>query len=244
MLDNNTNKVIWVGVAIGVVSLIAVGAFSLFPDSFKSISTPLQQEMTKSADVSAVDLNIKASNGNFDSMSANSDLVDYAYLGYMVHNPYVGNKIHTNYPTRAFQTDVIDGPYNKGILMEMYTNRDKLKYLRAANNVNSDYIEIRVHYKLKNGKILTKQQATDQHLDTASEAWFTGIMLGLRSDEYRWDKMERIQPTGDSEGIITLKYPKTKVGDVFEMYVRVGNMDFDELELNNLQITNASHKDK
>lgn len=97
---------------------------------------------------------------------------------------------------------------------------------------------------MKNGEILTKQQATNQHLDTASEDWFTGITVGLRSDEYAWNKMERIQPTGNSEGIITLKYPKTKVGDVFEMYVRVGNMNFDELELNDLQITNASHSDK
>ena len=38
MLDNNTNKVIWVGVAIGVVVLVGTAAIALFPsvtDSFK-----------------------------------------------------------------------------------------------------------------------------------------------------------------------------------------------------------------
>lgn len=31
MLDNNTNKVVWVGVAVGVVVVIAVGAIQMFP---------------------------------------------------------------------------------------------------------------------------------------------------------------------------------------------------------------------
>ena len=38
MLDNNTNKVIWIGVAIGVVTLVGAGAILLFPqitDAFK-----------------------------------------------------------------------------------------------------------------------------------------------------------------------------------------------------------------
>ena len=38
MLDNNTNKVIWVGVAVGVVTLVGAGAILLFPqitDAFK-----------------------------------------------------------------------------------------------------------------------------------------------------------------------------------------------------------------
>lgn len=38
MLDNNTNKVVWVGVAIGVVVLVGTAAIALFPsvtDSFK-----------------------------------------------------------------------------------------------------------------------------------------------------------------------------------------------------------------
>lgn len=32
MLDNNTNKVVWVGVAVGVVVVIGVGALALFPE--------------------------------------------------------------------------------------------------------------------------------------------------------------------------------------------------------------------
>lgn len=38
MLDNNTNKVVWVGVAVGVVTLVGAGALLLFPqitDNFK-----------------------------------------------------------------------------------------------------------------------------------------------------------------------------------------------------------------
>ena len=38
MLDNNTNKVVWVGVAVGVVTLVSAGAMLLFPqitDGFK-----------------------------------------------------------------------------------------------------------------------------------------------------------------------------------------------------------------
>ena len=32
MLDNNTNKVVWIGVAVGVVTLVGAGAMLLFPE--------------------------------------------------------------------------------------------------------------------------------------------------------------------------------------------------------------------
>lgn len=37
MLDDNTNKVVWVGVAVGVVAIIGVAAMALFPEVFKGM---------------------------------------------------------------------------------------------------------------------------------------------------------------------------------------------------------------
>lgn len=36
MLDNNTNKVTWVGVAVGIVAVLAIGAMTLFPQAISS----------------------------------------------------------------------------------------------------------------------------------------------------------------------------------------------------------------
>lgn len=39
MLDNNTNKVVWVSVAVGLVAVMASGAFTLFPSAMESVTT-------------------------------------------------------------------------------------------------------------------------------------------------------------------------------------------------------------
>ena len=44
MLDNNTNKVIWIGVAVGVVAVIGAGALTLFPDAFSSSHDLIRQK--------------------------------------------------------------------------------------------------------------------------------------------------------------------------------------------------------
>ena len=45
MLDNNTNKVIWVGVAIGVVVVIGVGALALFPEVTDEFKPMMRESM-------------------------------------------------------------------------------------------------------------------------------------------------------------------------------------------------------
>jgi len=41
MLDDNTNKVVWVGVAVGVVAIIGIAAMALFPEVFTGIKTKI-----------------------------------------------------------------------------------------------------------------------------------------------------------------------------------------------------------
>lgn len=41
MLDDNTNKVVWVGVAVGVVAIIGIAAMALFPDVFKGMKASI-----------------------------------------------------------------------------------------------------------------------------------------------------------------------------------------------------------
>lgn len=45
MLDENTNKVVWVGVAVGVVAVIGVAALALFPDVFKGMQDTITNKM-------------------------------------------------------------------------------------------------------------------------------------------------------------------------------------------------------
>lgn len=41
MLDDNTNKVVWVGVAVGVVAIIGIAAMALFPTVFDGIKAKI-----------------------------------------------------------------------------------------------------------------------------------------------------------------------------------------------------------
>ena len=46
MLDDNTNKVVWVGVAVGVVAIIGIAAMALFPDVFKNMKASIDTMIT------------------------------------------------------------------------------------------------------------------------------------------------------------------------------------------------------
>ena len=45
MLDENTNKVVWVGVAVGVVAVIGVAALALFPNVFNGMKDTITNKM-------------------------------------------------------------------------------------------------------------------------------------------------------------------------------------------------------
>ena len=49
MLDNNTNKVVWIGVAVGVVALLGVGALQLFPQVVNSAKPSIHRSMLVSS---------------------------------------------------------------------------------------------------------------------------------------------------------------------------------------------------
>ena len=49
MLDENTNKVVWVGVAVGVVAVIGVAALALFPNVFNGMQKTITDKMTSFA---------------------------------------------------------------------------------------------------------------------------------------------------------------------------------------------------
>lgn len=62
MLDNNTNKVVWVGVAVGVVAIVGAGALTLFPDAFSSSHDLIRQKQLVMADGST---NVLATSAKF-----------------------------------------------------------------------------------------------------------------------------------------------------------------------------------
>lgn len=84
MLDNNTNKVVWIGVAVGVVAVIGVGALTLFPDAFSSMKPTISSVMTVKADAgknllldtgkSFTGVGNNSFNGNFNSQGGRYDL--------------------------------------------------------------------------------------------------------------------------------------------------------------------------
>ena len=54
MLDENTNKVVWVGVAVGVVAVIGVAALALFPEVFKGMQDTITNKMKSFAGEGAI----------------------------------------------------------------------------------------------------------------------------------------------------------------------------------------------
>ena len=44
MLDNNTNKVVWVGVAVGVVAVVGVAALALYPQAFSGMKDTITEK--------------------------------------------------------------------------------------------------------------------------------------------------------------------------------------------------------
>ena len=42
MLDNNTNKTLWIGIAVGIVAILGIGAMTLFPDAMSGLKSDVR----------------------------------------------------------------------------------------------------------------------------------------------------------------------------------------------------------
>lgn len=86
MLDNNTNKVVWVGVAVGLVAAVGVSALSLYPQAFSGMKDTINESMTtfiKPSDEKNPSLEVKIPNSTvpnslssyyeYSSLSQNDD---------------------------------------------------------------------------------------------------------------------------------------------------------------------------
>lgn len=98
MLDNNTNKVVWVGVAVGVVAVIGAGALTLFPDAFSGMKTTISSVMTAKAN--AVVPTMMLSTVDKSSITPSS-ADEYAAFNAKSKFEWVGNSIHIVTPSSA-----------------------------------------------------------------------------------------------------------------------------------------------
>lgn len=67
MLDNNTNKVVWVGVAVGVVAVIGAGALTLFPDAFSGMKDTISSVMTPKANADKTQVTVDGVVDDYDT---------------------------------------------------------------------------------------------------------------------------------------------------------------------------------
>lgn len=56
MLDNNSNKTLWIGIAVGVVAILGIFAITTFPQLMASGHQTVRQSVSKN--MSAIDLDM------------------------------------------------------------------------------------------------------------------------------------------------------------------------------------------
>ena len=77
MLDNDTNKAVWVGVAIGLVAILGTGALAIAPDGFNVLKSPISKMSTGFANSSETKVPVVASNlqYNYDDSTKTATVV-------------------------------------------------------------------------------------------------------------------------------------------------------------------------
>lgn len=228
MLDNNSNKALWVGIAVGVVAILGIFAITVFPQATTSVHHTIRQSISKNMSATDLDINVKAENSQLISSSVSKDYVPSGFIS-KVRSGLVP-KSNVNLPP-------YDNNLNNGLFLEYYLNQDKLTYLTQTK---SDYVEFQVDYNYKNAKVLTFAEAQAKNLDTASSAQTTGFIVGGRSDKYKWTKYRSIKPSGSGAGTMTVQVPSGKDAALFELYFRITNMQFDSFNITGVRIMNAT----
>ena len=186
MLDNNTNKVIWVGVAVGVVAVVGAGALLLFPqitDAFKPM-------MRESMLVTQATPNTAASGPEGHLTYANNYVKFWdAYYFYLNKKPlevkphtyvYYGLDVHVDKDSLLFIDISNDNPNDKG----SYNDNDDENY-RKFSVLDSDGNEMVVN---SNG---------ESHLK-ADKLYHIMIKYRNSSDDTIYDK-----PLAIDNGVVT-----------------------------------------
>lgn len=83
MLGENTNKLVWVAIAVGVVATLGIGTFALYPDAFSVTKSAIVKEIdnftvtnsnnSTNSNVENVNLIVKSGDGSFPT-------IDYSEL--------------------------------------------------------------------------------------------------------------------------------------------------------------------
>lgn len=235
MGENEQGGMLRTVVVIGLIALIAaviVGGVVAAKASMQGTQTTALQSISKANSQKDIDFTLIGTNGKFDKIVSHSEFVSTGYFAHVVSGNEVNNDTSFSFPAYA------DGT-NWGIQVELYLNGQKVDYI--FHDSDSDYLELSLDYTVKNAKSLTYAEAKALNLDSRRSDSFSGLRIGLRSDSYNWNQSKDQRLNGDMSGTLTMQAPKTKVGSTFEIYVNIGNTNYDSIKLSNLRLSNATH---
>lgn len=225
-------------VVLGLIALISSIAIFLVIDLKSNMFNSVKDTSQKS-DLAKYDYDLNTSilarNGNLisiNSINSGQNVIKWSYID-RNRSGDERKKVSANYDVRLWNGSLTD----YGLQYGMYLNQDLLKYL--ASTSDSDYLYFGMDYHIKNGQQLTKDQAKALNIDTYRDSSDSGIIIGIRSDEYDFAQHKMIAPTGDSSGTITMTAPKSKIGSSYDFYIHVRNYNFDEMVLDNMHVSNA-----
>ena len=235
MGENEQGGMLRTVIILGLIALIAavvIGVVVGLKNNTVNTQTTALQTVSKGMTQKDIDFTMTGTNGKLDKVVSHSDFVSKGFFAHVVSGNESNNDTSFSFPAYAAGT-------NAGLQAELYLNGEKVKYI--FHDSDSDYLELSLDYTVKNAKALTYEQANALNLDSRRGDKFTGLRIGLRSDSYNWSQSKDVRLNGDMSGTLTMQAPKTKVGTTFEVYVNVGNTNYDSIELNNLRLSNATH---
>ena len=236
MGENEQGGMLRTVVILGLVALIAaaiIGGVVAVKASMLDHQTTALQSISKANSQKDIDFTLTGTNGKLDKVVSHSEFVSKGYFANVVSGNEKNNDTSFSFPPWS------EGNTISGIGAELYLDGQKVDYI--FENSDSDYLELSLDYTVKNAKSLTYAEANALNLDSRRSDGFSGLRIGLRSDSYQWNQSKDQRLNGNMSGTLTMQAPKTKVGSTFEIYVNVGNTNYDSIELSNLRISNATH---
>lgn len=223
--------VIVIGLIAMIAVIIALGVINL-KAKLTNNQTNILQTTSKGTTQKDIDFTMTGTNGQLDKVVSHTNLVDKGYFSNVVSGNDKDNDTSFKFPAY--------GPgASYGMKAELYLNGREINYI--FGNSNSDYLELSVDYTITNARSLSFAEAKTLNLDTQSSDNFSGLKLGLRSDEFGWKQNTIINLNGDKSGTLTLQAPKSTTGATFEAYVILANTNFDSVKITNLRLSNATH---
>lgn len=236
MGENEQGGMLRVVVVIGIIAIVAaVVIFAI--TGLKSNATNHRvnavQSMTKALSEKNIDFHLTMKDGKIVKFVSKTDLIGDMYFADTLSGGDRNREV--SYLTRPWEP----GVRYAGVRIEADLNRAVITGLKE--NSQSDYLEMSIDYKIKNGRTVTPAEALSLGSDTYAIGQPSEMRLGLRSSEYDFSKYATLTPHGDQEGTLTMTAPKSSFGETYEAYVFIWNVDFDSLQLDNLRISNATH---